>query len=98
MKNGLAPHPCVADKKQEGYLGNKGSQPHIRPPGSGFQCWENKSPWLLAVKTSGDGVSGRNCWIPRQFLLKGPHTDLLRLTPAELQRQGSSLKVTTGIW
>ena len=33
-------------------------------------------------------------WSPRKFLLKSPHTDLLRLTFSELQCWGSSLKST----
>ena len=32
-----------------------------------------------------EAVEDRNFWRPRQFLLKGPHTDLLGLTPSELQ-------------
>ena len=32
-----------------------------------------------------------------QFHLKNPHTDLLRLTPSELQHWGSILKGTCGI-
>ena len=76
MWTGLVPYPCVADKNHvvgkncKGYLGSKGSQPHMRPLSPGFQCLEEKSLWLLAIKTSGDCVSRSNCWIPRQFLLK----------------------------
>ena len=39
----------------------------------------------------------RNFWIPKQFHLKNPHTDLLRHTPSELQKWGSSLKGTSVI-
>ena len=38
-----------------------------------------------------------NFWSPKQFLLKGLCTDLLGLTPSELQQWGSSLKVTRHI-
>ena len=65
-----------------------------------MQGQEYKSPQLLAAKTSGDWVGGRNFWSPKQFLLKNPHQDswthlLLRLTPSELQHQDSSLKGTS---
>ena len=36
-------------------------------------------------------------WGPRQFLLKGSCTDLLRLTPSELQHLGSNSKGTRDI-
>ena len=48
-----APHPRVVDTNLEGHLQNKGSQPQARPPSPGFQHQEDKSPQLLAVKTSG---------------------------------------------
>ena len=38
----------------EGYLRSEESQTHTRPPSPGFQGQEDKSPQLLAVKTSGD--------------------------------------------
>ena len=37
-------------------------------------------------------MEDRNCWSLRQFLLKGPCTDLLGLTPSELQYGASRLK------
>ena len=37
-------------------------------------------------------VEDRNCRNPRKFFLKGPHTDLLGLTPSELQYWDSRLK------
>ena len=37
-------------------------------------------------------------WNPREFLLKGPHTDSLRLTSSELQHWGRSSKGTMNIW
>ena len=59
----------------EGYLGNEESQPHTRLPNPGLQCQEDKAPQLLAAKTSGNLVSGRNLWSLKQFLLKNPHMD-----------------------
>ena len=37
-------------------------------------------------------MQDRNFWILRQFLLKDPYMDLLRLTPSEFQHVGSKLK------
>ena len=54
MQNGLVPHPHEPNKNQEGYLRSKWSQPHTRPFSPEFQCQEDESPQLLAVKTSGD--------------------------------------------
>ena len=51
--------------------------------------------WLQ--NPSSNRVSGRNFWSPKQFLLKSPHIDLLRLIPFELLNQGNSLKGTSGI-
>ena len=48
-----APHSRVVDKNWEGYLGSEGSLPQTRLHNPGFQCWEDKSPKLIAVKTSG---------------------------------------------
>ena len=59
----------------EGYLRNEESQTHTRPSSPGFQGQEDKSPQLLAAKTNGDWVSGRNFWSPKKFLLQNPHTD-----------------------
>ena len=84
-------------KIQEGYLKSEESQPHTRPPSPGFQCQEDKSPEILAAKKSRDLVGGRNFQSPKQFHLKNPHMNLLRLTPSELQHWGSSLKGTNGI-
>ena len=52
-----------------------------------------RSPSLTLVSSAG----GRNSWSPKQFSLKNPHMDLLRLTPSEPQHWGSSLKSTSGI-
>ena len=43
---------CIKIGKE--YLGSKESQTYIRSPSPGFQCQEDKSPKLLAVKTSRD--------------------------------------------
>ena len=67
MQNGLFPHPRVVDKNS---VGISQPQPNTMPPRWVFLCQEFKFPLLLAVKTSGDWVSGRNFWIPKQFLLK----------------------------
>ena len=84
-------------KIQERYLGSEECQPHIRPPSPGFQCQEDKSPWILSANTSRDWVSERKFWNPKKFPLKAPQMNLLRLTPSELQHEGSSLKGTNGI-
>ena len=39
--------------KMKGYLWIEGYYSHTRPPSTGFQYQENKSPKLMAVKTSG---------------------------------------------
>ena len=65
------PHTCVVVKNQEGYLRSKGSQPCTRPPSPEFQHQEDRSPKLLAVKTSGDWGSLSNCRILRSLPLKG---------------------------
>ena len=62
-------------------------------PSPGFQCQE--VPQISGC--SGEWVSGRNFWSPKQFLLKNPHTHLIRLTPSELQHWGWSLKGTRDI-
>ena len=68
------PTTQVVDKNQEGSLGSEQSNPQARPYHPGYQCWEDKFPKLLSVKTSGGWGGGRNCWIFRQLLLKGPHS------------------------
>ena len=85
-------------KIQEGYHGNEEPQSHTRPPSPGIQCQEDKSPQLLAAKTSGASVSGRNFWSPEQFLLKNPHTD----SPTQTHSSGlwhwdGSLRGTSGM-
>ena len=60
------------DKIQEGYLRREESPTHTRPPSQEFQSQEAKSPQLLAAKTRGYGVGGKNFWSPKQFLLKEP--------------------------
>ena len=78
----------------ERYLRIEESQTHTRSPSPGCQCQEDNSPQLLAAKTSGDWVTGAlsiSSW--------GTHTQthLLKFNPSELQHQGSSLKVSSGI-
>ena len=51
MWNGPVPYPCVAIKNL-GEMSQDEAQPHTRLPR--FQCHEDKSPQLLAAKTSGD--------------------------------------------
>ena len=80
-------------KIQEGYRGSEESQPHTRPPSPGSQCQEEKSPNFWLQKPAGtEAVDDRNFWSPKQFPLKNPHTDLLRLMPSELQWWGSKWK------
>ena len=75
MQNRLVPHPSVVDKNSGGISWEQGvPAPTPDTPGPGFQ--EDKYPQLLAAKTSRDWVSGNNCWIPKQFLLKSPHMNL----------------------
>ena len=38
------PHPHVVGKDREGNLRIEGTQPHTRPPSSGFQYQKDKSP------------------------------------------------------
>ena len=54
-------------KNQDGYLGSEGSQPQSRLPSPGFQYQEDKSPHLLAMKTSRGWDGGRNCGILRRL-------------------------------
>ena len=92
------PSPTCGGKKfRKDILGARSHSPTPGPPPLRFQCQEDKSPQLLATKPSRYWVSGRNFWSPKQFLLKNPHMDLLRLIPFELLHQGSSLKGTSGI-
>ena len=59
----MVPHLHVVDKSQEGYLGCKQSQQQARLHSPGCQHWEDKSPLLLAVKTSGDWGGRKSCHI-----------------------------------
>ena len=104
--NGLVPHSHVMDKNWEGYLGSRSlpeepgvpvphQVPHPRAPVLGREvpitsgCKNQRGLWLSEMEG--------NC-IPSQFLTKGPHMDLLRLTPSELQHGGSSSKGMLDIW
>ena len=75
MQNGLVPLPHVVDKNLGGISQEQGVQLHTRFPSPGFQCQEGKPPQLPAAKTSRDWVSRRNCWSPKQILLKNPQVD-----------------------
>ena len=79
----------------------------IRRDSSGVRC-PNSTPGRPAQGSSARKRSLRNFWLqkpvgieavedrnflsPRQFLLKGPCTDLLSLTPPKLPHEGSRLK------
>ena len=52
-ENGLVSHPRVVDKSLGGISQDQGVLPHTRTPSPGFQGQEDKSPQLLAAKTSG---------------------------------------------
>ena len=49
-------------KIREGISGTRNPRPTPGTASPGFQCQEDKSPQLLAAKTSRDLVDGRNCW------------------------------------
>ena len=54
MQNRLVPQPHAVDKNSRGIAQERGvPEPH-QAPRPGFQCQEDKSPQLLAAKTSGD--------------------------------------------
>ena len=105
MQNRLTSHHVwqikivISHYRGPSVLRNKGSQPHTRPPaqGSGPErevpvtsgCKYQQGLWLSEMG---------GFWNPRQFLLKGLCTDLLRLTPSELQLRDRSLKGTRDIW
>ena len=54
MWNRLVPHPRVVDTNSGGHLRSEESQTHTKPLSPAFQCQEDKSPQLLAAKTSRD--------------------------------------------
>ena len=64
-------------------------QPRVSVPGKEVSitsgCKNQWGLWLIEME---------GLWDPRQFLLKGLHTDLLRLPPSKLQHWGSNLKAT----
>ena len=59
-------------EKAGGILQEQGIPAPDQPPSPGFQSQGDKSPYLLAVKTSGGWGSRRNCRIFRRLFLKGP--------------------------
>ena len=86
-------------KIQEEYLGSDESQTHTRPPGqdssarkiSLYNFWWQKPAGIESMEEAAGALSSSS-W--------GTHarTHLLRLTPSELQHQGSGLKGTSGQW
>ena len=64
-------------------------------PGSNDTKVNTHNFWLK--KPAGIESVEETAGSPKQFLLKNPHTDLLRLNPSELQHQGSSLKGSSSI-
>ena len=78
---GLAPHPHAVVKNSGGLPQEWG----VPVPHQGPQPRVPMSGELLVANTGGNWVGERKYWSPKQFLLKNLHTDLLRLTPSELQ-------------
>ena len=73
--------------------------PHQAPTARGSNARDiSLHNFLLLKKARIKAREDKNCWNPRQFLLKEPHMNLLRLTPSELRHRGSSLKGTRGKW
>ena len=64
------PQPQVVNKNSKGHVKCEGSQPQTRPPNPGFQHQEDKSPLLLAIKTSGVWGGRRTGGISRRLLKK----------------------------
>ena len=62
------PHSHVVDKNQQGHLSSKRSQPQARLHSPGFPHQEDKSPQLLAVKTSGGGAVEETAKVWREFV------------------------------
>ena len=94
----LVPYPHVVDKNRRDSLGMRspsrtlGPLPRVLLP-------EDVSITSGYKKRMGiKAVEDRNFWSPRQFLLKGPCSDLLRLNPTKLQHGGSRLKGSRHIW
>ena len=69
--------------------------PDSTAQGSSARKISSHNFWLQ--QTSRDLISGRNHLSPKQFVLKNPDMNLLRLTTYELQHWGSSLKGTNDI-
>ena len=98
----VVPHSRVVDKNWEGYLGSERSHPQVRVHSIGFQCWEDKNPSLLVVKTSGGWGGGRNCWIFRKLHLKGLHGLKMYMNPPTLgvntRARAGRVPVAYGQW
>ena len=73
--NRLVSHPRVVDKNLGGISWEWGVPATEQAPSPGFQGQEGKSSQLLAAKTNGECVGGRNCLSPKPVLLKNPHID-----------------------
>ena len=93
----LVPHPHVADKNWEGYLGygdpplrSKGSQPHTRTPSPGFQCQKEMSPTPGCKNQRGLWLSETQA-VP----LKGP---MNRLTQTLSSSAGAAAQTAPGIY
>ncbi|KAF6099918.1 hypothetical protein HJG60_011640 [Phyllostomus discolor] len=95
-QNGLLSHPHVADKNSGGVSQERGAPAPHQDPQRRFQGQEENPPQLLAAKKHQGLSRWKKLLEPQQFPLKNPHTELLRLTPSELQRQGRSWKGTSG--
>ena len=52
--NSLVPHPCVVDKNSGGISQEQEVPAPHQAPSPGYQCQEDKSPQLLAAKTTED--------------------------------------------
>ena len=96
--DGLVPHPSVADKNQEGYLrfrgpllSSTGFQVTQRPPAQDISARKISPYKFWLQKPVGiEAEDDENSWSPRQFLIKGPHTDLLGLTLSKLEHEAAA--------
>ena len=96
MQNRWVPHPCMVDKNQEGYLRNKGSQPHTCSPSPGFHA-RKRSLYNFWLKNQWDWSWWKKLLDSLAVPLKGPIWNILKRTLSEIQHQGRSLKGTGGL-
>ena len=74
-------------------MSSEGSQLHTRTPAQSSTVSKTNPHNYRLQKQWGLWLSEmQGFWSPSKFLLKGPHMDLLILTPSELQHWGNSLK------